>query len=52
MNLFEHFLKVLSLYLQGRIRIGIKVKSWIRIGIKVMQIRNNEFVTRQKKLLD
>jgi hypothetical protein len=48
MSLFEHFFKILSLYLQGRIRIRIKVKSWIRIriGVKVMQIRNTDFVTR------
>jgi hypothetical protein len=37
MSLFEHFFKVLSLYLKARIRIRncIKVKSRIRIRIKV-----------------
>ncbi len=37
MSLFEHFFKVLSLYLEASIRIRIKVtsKNWIRIRIKV-----------------
>jgi hypothetical protein len=34
MSLFEHFVKVLSLYLEARIRIRIKVKDRIRIRIK------------------
>ncbi len=50
MNLFNHFFKVMSLYLEariqtrirrkvkGRIRIRIKVTSRIRILIKVMRI--------------
>jgi hypothetical protein len=33
MSLFKHFFKILSLYLEARIR--IKVKSRIRIRIKV-----------------
>jgi hypothetical protein len=47
MSLFEHFFKVLSLYLEARIRIRIhiKVTSNIRIRIKVtinvMRIRNS-----------
>jgi hypothetical protein len=54
MSLFEHFSKVLSLCLEaririwiririkvkGRIRIRIKVTSRIRLRIKVMRIRN------------
>ncbi len=54
MSLFEHFFKVLSLYMEARIRnripikvkgririrIRIKVTSRIRIRIKVMRIRN------------
>jgi hypothetical protein len=41
MRLFEHFFKVLSLYLEARIliRIRIKVTIWIRIRINVMRIR-------------
>jgi hypothetical protein len=35
MSLFEHIVKVLSLYLEARIRIRIKVKGGIRIRIKV-----------------
>ncbi len=35
MSLFEHFFKVLSLYLEARIRICIKLKRRIRIRIKV-----------------
>jgi hypothetical protein len=35
MSLFEHLFKVLSLYLEARIRIRIKVKSRIRIRMKV-----------------
>jgi hypothetical protein len=52
MSQFEHFFKVLSLYLEARIRIGIKVtsRSWIRtkktsrirIRIKVMRMRIKE----------
>ncbi len=52
MRLFEHFFKVLSLYLKARIRIRIRVKSRIRIRMKVkgriririnvMRIRNND----------
>jgi hypothetical protein len=34
-NVFEHIFKVLSLYLEARIRIRIKVKGRIRIRIKV-----------------
>jgi hypothetical protein len=33
--LFEYFFKVLSLYLEARIRIRIKVKGRIRIRINV-----------------
>jgi hypothetical protein len=54
MSLFEHFVEVLSCYLEasiririqvrsklkGRIRIRIKVTSRIRIRINVMRIRN------------
>jgi len=50
MSLFEHFFNVLSLYLEARIRIcikvtirfriRIKVTNWIGIRIKVMQICN------------
>jgi len=50
MSLFEYFFKVLSLYLEARIRVHIKGTSRIRIRIKVtsrfririnmMQIRN------------
>jgi hypothetical protein len=45
MRLFEHFFKVLSLYLEARtlIRIRIKVTIWIRIRINVMRIRNNAY---------
>jgi hypothetical protein len=35
MSLFEPFFKVLSLFLEARIRIHIKVKGRIRIRIKV-----------------
>ena len=35
MSIFEHFFKVLSLYLQDRIQIRIKVKCRIRIRFKV-----------------
>ena len=35
MSLFKHFFKVLSLYLEARIRIRIKVANRIRIRIKV-----------------
>ncbi len=35
MSLFEHFFKVLSLYLEARIRIQIKVKGRIRILIRI-----------------
>jgi hypothetical protein len=34
-SLFEHFFKVLSLYMEARIRIRIKMKGRIRIRIKV-----------------
>jgi hypothetical protein len=48
MSLFEHFFKVLSLFLEARIRIRIEVKGGIRIRIKVknririkmMRVRN------------
>jgi hypothetical protein len=42
MSQFERFFKVLSLYLEARIRIRIRIKmiSWIRILKKVMHIRN------------
>jgi hypothetical protein len=51
MSLFEHFFKVLSLYLEAKIRVRIKVKArfWIhikvisRIRIEVMRIRNTEY---------
>jgi hypothetical protein len=62
-SLFEHFFKVLSLYLEARIliririkvkgriririRIHIKVTSRIRIRIKVMRIRNNALALRK-----
>jgi hypothetical protein len=48
MSLFEHFLKILSRYLEDRtricIRIRIKVKGRIRIHIpiKVIRIRNTD----------
>jgi hypothetical protein len=43
MSLFEHFFKVLSLYLEARTWIRIKVISWIRILICInlqMTIQN------------
>jgi hypothetical protein len=53
MSLFKHLFKVLSLYLEGRIRtrnrikvqgrIRIKVKSRIRIRIKVMRFGNTAY---------
>ncbi len=57
MSLFEHFFKVLILYMEARIRICIKVKdririricnkvsSRIRIRINVMRIRNTGFAS-------
>jgi hypothetical protein len=42
MRLFEHFFKVLSLYLEARCRIRIRIKetSRIRIRTNVIRIRN------------
>ncbi len=37
MSLYEHFFKVLSLYLEARIQIRIEMKGRIRIRIKVMR---------------
>jgi hypothetical protein len=56
MSLFEHFSKVLSLYLEGYVRIRIKVKKGVRIHIKgtsrirrykVMRIRNTALALRK-----
>jgi hypothetical protein len=60
MSLFEHFFKVLSLYLEAGIRIRIRIKEKgrirnricikvtsrirIRIRIKLMRIRNTAFM--------
>ena len=46
MNLFEHFLKAFSLYLEARIRIRVRIKVKgrirIRIRIKMMRICNTD----------
>jgi hypothetical protein len=45
MSLFEHFFKVLSLYLEARIRIRIKVRKWYPVlGTFLARVCKNQIV--------